>query len=112
MAAWTVCIVWVAAQQRAAVYVSGLYNSHMLRVLFVMHNCLSLMHRWLYSNKLTCLPAEIGRMAQLRKLWLDSNQLTELPEQLGDCTALQVNDPGCCGGTCVPAGRKGHAWYR
>jgi len=48
--------------------------------------------RWLYGNKLRLLPADIGRMTQLRKLWLDGNQLTQLPEELGDCTALQVGD--------------------
>lgn len=57
-----------------------------IRILY-MSLCLC---RWLYSNKLKALPAEIGRMSQLRKLWLDSNQMTQLPEELGECTALQV----------------------
>jgi hypothetical protein len=52
--------------------------------------------RWLYSNKLTCLPAEIGKMGQLRKLWLDSNLLTELPGELGDCSSLQVTAGALC----------------
>lgn len=49
------------------------------------------LHRWLYSNHLTSLPAELGQLQRLRKLWADSNQLTALPEELGQCSELQVS---------------------
>ena len=31
--------------------------------------------RWLYSNHLTRLPAELGHLSSLKKLWLDKNQV-------------------------------------
>eukprot|EP00879_Flechtneria_rotunda_P016862 GHRR01017651.1.p1 GENE.GHRR01017651.1~~GHRR01017651.1.p1 ORF type:complete len:193 (+),score=58.59 GHRR01017651.1:572-1150(+) len=51
--------------------------------------CPAPVYRWLYSNQLTSLPPQLGKLRQLRKLWVDRNKLTAVPEQLGDCSALQ-----------------------
>jgi CCR4-NOT transcription complex subunit 6 len=44
---------------------------------------------YIASNKLTSLPAEIGRLRQLKVLEVSHNQLTELPPELGMCTFLR-----------------------
>ena len=47
--------------------------------------------RWLYSNQLTRVPVEMGRLTNLKRLWMDHNQLQELPEGLfGGLSNLQV----------------------
>jgi len=44
---------------------------------------------YIASNKLTYLPAEIGRLRQLRLLEASNNLLTELPPEIGMCTNLE-----------------------
>ena len=44
----------------------------------------------LNSNKLTSLPAEIGRLTGLTHLGLSRNQLTSLPVEIGNMTGLEV----------------------
>ena len=46
--------------------------------------------RWLYSNQIRALPAEFGRLTNLKKLWLDHNLLQELPPELSRLSNLQV----------------------
>ena len=44
---------------------------------------------WLFSNHLTHVPPELGRLTDLRRLWLDRNALEAVPPELAGCTALQ-----------------------
>ncbi len=37
-------------------------------------------YRWLYNNRLTRVPPELGQLSQLKRLWLDRNRLECLPE--------------------------------
>jgi hypothetical protein len=53
--------------------------------------CLAPHCRWLYSNRLTALPPQLGQLQRLRKLWADRNQLASVPDELGNCSELQVN---------------------
>ncbi|CAK0852928.1 unnamed protein product [Prorocentrum cordatum] len=48
--------------------------------------------RWLTleANRLSKLPAAIGKLRFLRNLFLQGNRLQELPEELGCCTQLRV----------------------
>ncbi len=53
---------------------------------------LLLPYSWLYENKLTSVPGELGRLSELKRLWLDRNQLTTLPRELGNLSKLQVRE--------------------
>lgn len=44
----------------------------------------------LEGNRLSVLPAAIGRLLSLKELWLHGNQLQSLPEELGRCSSLTV----------------------
>lgn len=44
---------------------------------------------YIASNKLTSLPAEIGKLRSLRVLEASFNQISELPPELGMCTSLK-----------------------
>ncbi|KAK4229785.1 glucose-repressible alcohol dehydrogenase transcriptional effector [Podospora fimiseda] len=44
---------------------------------------------YMTSNKLSHLPAEIGKLRQLRHLDVSHNELTELPPEIGMCTSLK-----------------------
>lgn len=44
---------------------------------------------WLYSNQLSSVPPEIGRLTGLKRLWLDRNQLRTVPRELAQLTNLQ-----------------------
>lgn len=48
--------------------------------------------RWLIltDNRITALPASIGRCGQLQKLMLAGNLLTSLPDELAACTNLEL----------------------
>ena len=45
--------------------------------------------RWLYSNQITSLPVEMGRLKSLKKLWLDHNLIEDLPAELSALANLQ-----------------------
>lgn len=47
---------------------------------------------YLYGNKLTTLPAEVGCLASLQTLALNENSLTSLPGSLASLTSLRVLD--------------------
>ena len=43
----------------------------------------------MYSNQLTSVPPELGRLGALKRLWLDRNQLQTVPRELTQLTSLQ-----------------------
>ena len=47
---------------------------------------------YLYGNKLTSLPPELGHLSNLERLALNENALTTLPEELEKLTQLKVLD--------------------
>ena len=49
-----------------------------------------LMELCLEGNRLSYVPAAIGRLEKLKELWLHGNQLTALPDELGRCASLTV----------------------
>jgi len=42
----------------------------------------------LYNNQMTSVPKELGQLTNLTELWLDTNQLTSVPKELGQLTNL------------------------
>ncbi|XP_063611816.1 leucine-rich repeat-containing protein 28-like isoform X2 [Penaeus indicus] len=51
-------------------------------------------HIYLKRNLLTCLPENLGSLAQLTYCYLHGNLLKALPDSIGDVTCLQVLDVG------------------
>ena len=49
----------------------------------------NLTHLYLYRNKLTSIPSDIGEMINLKVLDLDNNQLTSIPKEIGQLQNLQ-----------------------
>ena len=47
---------------------------------------------YLYGNKLTTVPAELGCLTSLQTLALNENSLTQLPDALAHLTSLRVLD--------------------
>lgn len=55
-------------------------------------DCTSLIEFYLYGNKISSLPAEIGCLSNLKTLALNENSLTSLPDSLQNLKQLKVLD--------------------
>jgi Leucine-rich repeat (LRR) protein len=45
-------------------------------------------YEYLYHNKITSIPEQLGNLSSLQELYLSDNKLTSIPKQLGNLSNL------------------------